>query len=1014
MDTVSTEATHDTGDDDLAAQSSLKELFPSPHDNESTLRAKLESAIRVLQSIQDSSPQAVSEALSGIEHMHTLSRLSMPYTVSGNRQAAACVNTQKSDYKQENGTYTSSSHYSHSYAEVLELVQNGLRGQLRKRGQWNPAFKSRYFHVSKAANGDFTLAYYVNETDTQPRGSIALREAKIVVADEDISDDPNAHTSTRCFEFQIVPKSPSRAFTLRASSIEQLKHWVSSLRKVIAAMLDNAHLQKFQQWSERNPRAPRFSSAAAIRSRKRRTFSDNVDRIVAGFAASEDSHGADTIGSSVAPLTVRAISAVPPTKPMHRKLGSDLLDAFADRKCLLIRLQARVRGFIIRRRFRKIVYMFSKSKFAKHLRQRARVLAEIESSEKRYVHQLETLIKHFQQPMLEHLSPAIVDSIFINVNLIYALHHGFLAAVETCMLKWPHQTNMMQAFVSLIPKLQLYAEYIARYETAINTLDTVAESHGSILENLFAAEPSVLVRAGTDRPQPIAKATVVPPLSSSSSAHSLTSNTNTNTNNNNNNNKNSAISTVIISRSASSKANWKNRLVDLLIVPVQRVPRYILLLRELLKNTLHDNSEYSSIETTLFAMKQMADHINEYKRVVERKQRIQEVSDSLKGPKTMLMPVLRSGWLWKRSKHTKEWRRRFAIIEGEMLQFFHRVEFDMNVKGVYNLRLCKVHLLRDDASKDNVRNRMMLSFSKDNGIKNSDASLYLSTDSSIEVLDWIQSIRIASSLTQRGLYSSLAVSHRSLLKEGRLGIVHKGARTANNTISAQSGDAFRCFLCNDLLLYTTENKSGGYDYAGVIHTPTIQMVHDRMTFSTASAEHKHGHSCDDTFFVMSGDYYHIIIAPSAHEKREWMMLLQQASEQYVYTDYEEEDQARIRKELELVQGLFARQRQDRDHLQNDISSRQRDVFHLDGLIIDATSRLSDAESKSSGADESLVSEDIVSTCRQQIESAVAQKAELESEIEEMMIQLTLLNNALTDTRLRRDEAEMMSQGLASK
>lgn len=62
-----------------------------------------------------------------------------------------------------------------------------------------------------------------------------------------------------------------------------------------------------------------------------------------------------------------------------------------------------------------------------------------------------------------------------------------------------------------------------------------------------------------------------------------------------------------------------------LIMPVQRIPRYVLLLRELKRNTPDDDPEFSTIVDALGKIELIGAHVNEHKRLVETMSKLLEV-----------------------------------------------------------------------------------------------------------------------------------------------------------------------------------------------------------------------------------------------------------------------------------------------------------------------------------------------------------------------------------------------------
>jgi hypothetical protein len=72
-------------------------------------------------------------------------------------------------------------------------------------------------------------------------------------------------------------------------------------------------------------------------------------------------------------------------------------------------------------------------------------------------------------------------------------------------------------------------------------------------------------------------------------------------------------------------------LMSYMIMPVQRIPRYVLLLTELQRNTLFSNAEYQTLLDALFKMKRIAMRINEAKRDIENMQALLAIAEKITG-----------------------------------------------------------------------------------------------------------------------------------------------------------------------------------------------------------------------------------------------------------------------------------------------------------------------------------------------------------------------------------------------
>jgi hypothetical protein len=78
-------------------------------------------------------------------------------------------------------------------------------------------------------------------------------------------------------------------------------------------------------------------------------------------------------------------------------------------------------------------------------------------------------------------------------------------------------------------------------------------------------------------------------------------------------------------------AECKLPLTSYLIMPIQRVPRYELLLRELVKKTPSDSSEYDPLHQAYLKVQKVAQHINEIKRQVENASKLFEIQNKIQG-----------------------------------------------------------------------------------------------------------------------------------------------------------------------------------------------------------------------------------------------------------------------------------------------------------------------------------------------------------------------------------------------
>ena len=76
---------------------------------------------------------------------------------------------------------------------------------------------------------------------------------------------------------------------------------------------------------------------------------------------------------------------------------------------------------------------------------------------------------------------------------------------------------------------------------------------------------------------------------------------------------------------------------SLRLVPVQRIPRYVLLLKDLLQNTEEDHPDKIPLEKALAAFQKIAVEINEKKRDAENRAKVQHYDLLLKGSRSLII-----------------------------------------------------------------------------------------------------------------------------------------------------------------------------------------------------------------------------------------------------------------------------------------------------------------------------------------------------------------------------------------
>ncbi|EFB24901.1 hypothetical protein PANDA_009518, partial [Ailuropoda melanoleuca] len=275
-------------------------------------------------------------------------------------------------------------------------------------------------------------------------------------------------------------------------------------------------------------------------------------------------------------------------------------------------------------------------------------LLEIQETEAKYYRTLEDIEKNYMTPLRLVLSPADVTAIFINLEDLIKVHNSFLRAIDVSMMAGG--STLAKVFLDFKERLLIYGEYCSHMEHAQSTLNQLLAGREDFRQKV--EECTLKVQDG------------------------------------------------------------KFKLQDLLVVPMQRVLKYHLLLKELLSHST-DRPERQQLKEALEAMQDLAMYINEVKRDKETLKKISEFQSSIENLQVKLEEYGRpkiDGELKVRSivNHTKQdrylflfdkvvivcKRRGYSYELKEVIELlFHKMTDDpMNNKDVKKLRACPLLL----------------------------------------------------------------------------------------------------------------------------------------------------------------------------------------------------------------------------------------------------------------------------------------------------------------------------------
>ena len=225
---------------------------------------------------------------------------------------------------------------------------------------------------------------------------------------------------------------------------------------------------------------------------------------------------------------------------------------------------------------------------------RQRVLQEILQTEKTFVSSLRAFYKGYIDAIYlrdtplkrELMSRGEIALLFSNIEQIITLNTDFLKRLESTMCSWPEESGgdapdecVGEFFLSVAPLFALYAQYTSNHDLAVDVLKDHYKDREDFEELMESCEAEALrvmedVTGQKRPPQPIG---------------------------------------------------------FYLIMPVQRVPRYKMLLQELLKRTPEGHRDLDSLPSAVAEVDKAAHKINETIRAREEKQKVVALSTRFLG-----------------------------------------------------------------------------------------------------------------------------------------------------------------------------------------------------------------------------------------------------------------------------------------------------------------------------------------------------------------------------------------------
>jgi hypothetical protein len=230
----------------------------------------------------------------------------------------------------------------------------------------------------------------------------------------------------------------------------------------------------------------------------------------------------------------------------------------------------------------------AKSQCEKSLRNRMKAVQELVSTEETYCYMLKTLLDLVVYPLRESnksskkciLSQEDMSKLFCNVEEIYQFHSTLLSGLKDRIIFWHQDQKISDIFLTILPYLKIYKLYMSNYPTALKTLTQLRNGSKS-------AEFNKLLKGAYQSPR------------------------------------------------------FKSLdLTSFLILPIQRVPRYILLLEQLVHFTESSHPDYADLVRCVLEVKKTTDHLNDELKKLEVQKKVLEIQNQLIGRSSQLSPLI--------------------------------------------------------------------------------------------------------------------------------------------------------------------------------------------------------------------------------------------------------------------------------------------------------------------------------------------------------------------------------------
>ena len=340
------------------------------------------------------------------------------------------------------------------------------------------------------------------------------------------------------------------------------------------------------------------------------------------------------------------------------------------------------------------------------------IASEMLSTEETYMNELRIIEEMFHEKVeSENLfKDEVLQSMFANIRDIYKFHKdGLLPSLQDRMIKWKEKKENFSAcdsinnewpdqkvgdiFVKQAPFLKMYSKYIENFDNAMNIIDKHKK-------------------------------------------------------------KNKKFAAIMEEIQASPELN-RLSLQHHMLSPVQRIPRYKLLLEDYIKRLPEDSSDMENAKKGLKLVEEAASHSNDTMKRIERLKKIMEVQELLGGTIDLSSPsreFIKEGKVLKMSatkggdtlKGTLKDMDRYIFLFNDVLLLCSWNSLTKRVRGGAKYKLKMKFEFDSLVIKDNIEeddeNEKAFSLSHSSSSSSAKSKVDLMARTASEKDDWIQSI----------------------------------------------------------------------------------------------------------------------------------------------------------------------------------------------------------------------------------------------------------------------------------